>query len=57
VSEIKTGERCQNLDFAMVLGHSAQSGLLKPKLLFGNTKLVLNLGPDVRLLQTEEACG
>ena len=28
VSEIQTGERCQNLDFAMVLGRSAQSVLL-----------------------------
>jgi hypothetical protein len=33
----------------MVLGHSAQFGLLEPKLLFDYTKWVLNLGPDVRL--------
>lgn len=31
----------------MVLGHSAQSGLLESKLLFDDTIWVLNLGPDV----------
>ena len=48
--------RCENIDFAVVLGHSAQFGLLEFKLLFDYTKWVPNFYPDVRLLQAE-ACG
>ena len=55
-SEIQIRYRCQNINFTVVLGHSAQSGFMESKLLFDDTKWVLNLGPDVRLLQAE-ACG
>jgi hypothetical protein len=42
----------------VVLSQSAQTGFLKPKLLFDHTKWVLNLGPDVslsRLNQIQQA--
>ena len=39
----------QNIDFAVVLGHATESALSKAKLLLDQTKLVLNLGPDVSL--------
>ena len=48
-SKIQIRECCHHVDFAVVLGNAAQSGLLKPKLLLDHTKWVLNLGPDVSL--------
>ena len=40
----------------MVFDYATEAGLSKVKLLLDDTKWVLNLGPDMRLLQAE-ACG
>ena len=42
-------ERCQNINFAVVLSNAGQPGLLEPELLFDHTKWVLSLGPYVCL--------